>query len=112
MCRDTVAHVLFPDKEIIDGARWAVVARHGHTFAVDKLVDMAGKEPDKPAAVELFPARCHIELVWASVDNHAIHFFLLVGAGQSLLVTAPAPRSLTRLSAYRAPAPATPGREI
>lgn len=75
MCRDTVAHVLFPDKEIIDGARWAVVARHGHTFAVDKFVDMAGKEPDKPAAVELFPARCHIELVWASVYNHAIHIF-------------------------------------
>ena len=111
MCRDPVAHVPFPDKEIIDGARWAVVARHGHTFAVDKLVDMAGKEPDKPAAVELFPARCHIELVWASVDDYAIHFFLLVGAGQSLLVTAPAPAFPNAAFGVPRPAPATPGRE-
>ena len=75
MGRDTVAHVLFPDKEIIDGAPWAVVARHGHTFAVDKLVRMAGQEGDKAAAIELFPVHCHGELVRASVDDYAIHIF-------------------------------------
>ena len=81
ICRDPVAHVLFPDIEIIDGAPWAVVARHGHTFAVDKLVDMAGKEADKPAPRE-FP--CHGrfgEPVGASVDDYAIHFFSLWGPG-------------------------------
>ena len=44
---------------------------------------------------------------FAGVSGTSGNFF--EGAGQSLFVTAPAPRSLTRLSAYRVPAPATPG---
>ena len=101
MCGDTVTHVLFPDKEIIDGARWAVVARHGHTFAVDKLVDMAAEEPDKPAAVEHFIMHGHGELVRASINDNAIHIFFSLRGGPGGRIRPP--RSLTRLSAYRVP---------
>lgn len=83
MCGDTVTHVLFPDKEIIDGARWAVVARHGHTFAVDKLVDMAAEEPDKPAAIEHFIMHGHGELVRASINDNAIHIFFSLRGGRA-----------------------------
>lgn len=93
MCRDTVAHMFLPDIKEIDRALGAVPVRHGYIFVVYELVRMAGQEADKAAAIELFPVHCHGELVRASVYNHAIHFFILVdrGAGQSLLVTAPAP---------------------
>lgn len=81
MCGDTVAHVPSPDIKEIDIALGPVPVLHGYIFAVDKFVDMAGKEPDKPAAVELFPARCHGELVRASVDDYMVHFFSLLGPG-------------------------------
>ena len=93
MCRDTVAHMFLPDKKEIDGALGAGLVLHGYIFAAYELIRMAGKEFDQLTSAELFPVRFHGELVWASVDNHAIHiFFLLKGAGQSLFVTAPAPR--------------------
>ena len=75
MCRDTVAHMFLPDKKEIDGALGAVPVLHGYIFAAHKLVRMAGQEADKAAARELFPVRCHGELVWVSVDNHAIYIF-------------------------------------
>jgi hypothetical protein len=67
--------MLFPNQEDIDKTLWAVPVRHGHIFIVYKLVDMAAEEPDKAAAIELFPVHCHSELIGASVDDNAIHIF-------------------------------------
>ena len=73
--------MLFPNQEEIDKTLWAAPVRNGHIFIVYKLVRMAGKEPDKPAPRELFPVRCHGELVRASVDDYMVHFFSLLGPG-------------------------------
>ena len=102
-----------PDKKEIEGALGAGLVLHGYIFAAYELVRMAGKEFDQLTSAELFPVRFHGELVWASVDNHAIHiFFSLRGPGNLFLLPLRPPAFPNAAFGVPRPIPADPEWEI